>query len=348
MKKLSMLLISLCLAFGLTAQNIDDLIFQDKDKEETKESIKNDVIQVNFKPKSARRAMLYSALFPGAGQFYADKSALTTYLFPVLEAAMIGGIVYFSSQGSKKEKVFEKYANGETITQTFTYVVHDTTYSFTYTGPRYNRDFQSYVEDNLMGLNYRGKPVLQQSFNDIYDGTLFRLDSKNSQHFYEDIGKYNRYIFGWVDWFANFAIDPRANNASIQDSTLSVLNLPEFRGAWVTSGDNFETFRWNSNYRIEDFLNPGVDNPVPPSLPSASPMRQKYIALRNDSKDQYSYASYFTMGLAFNHIASAIDAVVLTNKTNRSALTQNPLQLHYYTALRESRITPSLGLSYNF
>lgn len=343
MKRLSLILISLCLAFSLAAQNIDDLIFQDKDKEETDKTIKNDIIKVNFKPKSARRAMLYSALVPGAGQFYADKSSLMTYLFPVLEAAMIGGIVYFNSQGGKKEKAFEKYANGENITQTFTYVVHDTTYTYTYTGPRYNRGFQNAVQAALMNYN-------PPSFEDIYDSYLFRLDTNNSQHFYEDIGKYPKYVFGWADWFANFAMDPTADNTSSDADILCILDDLAFRNAWVVSGYDTQhptEFRWISNRRIADLLN-GVENPVPPNLPSASPLRQKYIALRNDSKDQYAYASYFTLGLAFNHIASAVDAVLLTNRINRNAITQNPLQFHYYTDFRDNQLTPSLGLSYNF
>ena len=40
----------------------------------------------------------------------------------------------------------------------------------------------------------------------------FRLDDTNTQHFYEDIGKYPRYVFGWTDWFQIYS---KNNNGEI-------------------------------------------------------------------------------------------------------------------------------------
>lgn len=330
MKKLILLLLLASLGLGLMAQNIDDMIFKDEDQKDTS----SDIIKVNYQKKDARKAMLFSTLLPGAGQFYADKSALTTYIFPALELAMIGGIVYFSIQGNDKTEVFEKYATGETINHSFTYTVGGETFTRTYEGPRYNRNFQTQVQEVLKAVNAY----------DIYDDSFFRLDPTNTQHFYEDIGKYNKYVFGWADWYYTFAINP--------ETGVFVLDDDNYSDSWIWAGSTdpqlIHLRRWTSNIRIEDYLNGYTDNPIPPGSAVASPMRQKYIELRKEANDQYSYARLFTLGLAFNHIAAAVDAVLLTNKVNRLAISQSDLKLYYYADLRSDRFTPSVGLRYSF
>ena len=91
---------------------------------------------INFEKKDARLAMLYSAVLPGAGQFYANPSAVITYIFPILEVAMIGGMIYYDKQRDEKTKDYEKYANVEIFTHTFNYNVGGVDYSYTYTGTR--------------------------------------------------------------------------------------------------------------------------------------------------------------------------------------------------------------------
>ena len=50
-----------------------------------------------------------------------------------------------------------------------------------------------------------------------------------------------------------------------------------------------------------------------------------------------------------NHIASSIHAFVLTKQVNKTYLTEAPpVQLKYYTALRDGRVQPSLGLVWTF
>ncbi len=44
--------------------------------------VTNDLIKQNYNRKSAQLAMVMSMLVPGAGQFYANKTVLTTYYFP--------------------------------------------------------------------------------------------------------------------------------------------------------------------------------------------------------------------------------------------------------------------------
>jgi len=145
MKRFLLIILALTMLISLSAQkNIDDLLFGEEQTEEVpakdeklSTSANDDFIRINFQKKDARRAMLYSALLPGLGQFYADKSALSTWVFPIVEAGLIGGIIYFNISGDKKTEDFEYYATGETINQTFNYTVNGVDYSYQYEGPRY-------------------------------------------------------------------------------------------------------------------------------------------------------------------------------------------------------------------
>lgn len=323
------------LGANLAAQqndNLDDLIFGDQKDPKAND----DIIKVNFEKKNARRAMLYSAILPGAGQFYADRTAISTYIFPVLELAMIGGIVYFYGKGNKKTDEFEQYATGDSITQVFNYTVNGQDYSYTYHGPRYNRAYQDSSQTKLKNF---------YAF-DIYDDGMFRLDPTNTQHFYEDIGKYNKYVFGWADWYHNFATNPTSST----DDT--VWGDPTFDPAWIWAGNpdpqTINLLRWTGNIRIEDLLNGVTNNPVAPGNPNASPMRQEYIEMRKDANKMYSYGRLFSLGMVFNHIASAVDAVMLTQKVNRMSLSDTGVKFRYFTEVRDSYITPSLGITWKF
>ena len=336
MKKTLLILFCLGLLWPLLAKDdSDDWIFAPApNKTNEQKSQENDeLIKVNFQKKDARLAMLFSALLPGAGQFYADKSAITTWIFPILEAGIIGSIVYFNMQGDRRTDDFEKYANGENAKLSFRYTINDTEYSLDYDGPRYNRSFQAKTE-----------AVLRDFYpHDIYDQNFFRLDDMNTQHFYEDIGKYNKYIFGWADWYYNFAVDPRDGSFAFEND--------DFNDAWIWADTQYEHSRiWTANVRIEDFLSGfGETHHIAPSTLIASPSRQKYIQMRKDANASYSNGRIATLALAFNHIAASINAYVLTNKVNKTYLTQAPaLQFKYFTALKDGRVQPSLGLNWNF
>lgn len=131
MKRFILLTITLMMMISLFGQSdIDDLIFgpEKQDQAPAKDPklakpTDDDFIKVNFAKKDARLAMLFSALLPGAGQYYADKSALSTWIFPIVEVGLIGGIIYYNVSGDKRTDDFEKYATGEIITQTFNYTV---------------------------------------------------------------------------------------------------------------------------------------------------------------------------------------------------------------------------------
>jgi hypothetical protein len=279
--------------------------------------ITNDLIKVNYAKKDARLAMLMSMVLPGAGQFYADKSSITTYIFPALEAVFLGGYIYYHQQGKKKTDVYEKYANGEVIT----YTKPD---GSTVTSTRYVRGLQTEVQNIMINI----LPSATSNVADIYEPSYFRLDSNNTQHFYEDIGKYGHYTFGWIDWYYRFALAPNGSVA------------PEFRfeNAGTASAS------WVGNVALWG----GSTATIKQDSPNASPMRYKYIDLRNDAKAEYAKSRFFMFALAFNHLASGVDAVRLTQKVNRLSLSQAAPQLNLYAAMKDDEIIPMLGMKWEF
>jgi len=319
MKQLIVLCIILIASQLLFAQgkagSIDDWLFEqpsDTNRSSLSDTlITNDLIRENYAKKDVRLALLMSLAVPGAGQYYANKKSVTTYIFPALELAFIGGLIYYNSEGNKKSDIYEKYANGEVVT----YTKPDGT---TITSTRYRRDFQNSVQSIMIAIN----PL------DIYEQSYFRLDNTNTQHFYEDIGKYGHYTFGWIDWYYRFAIDQTGALAP----QFNFENAGTQNAAWIGN-----TPLWGTNPQ-----NTKPDNPT------ASPMRYKYIDLRNDAKGDYATARFFTFAIAFNHIASGLDAVRVTQKVNRFSLAQSAPQFDLYAAIPNGNITPMLGLKWQF
>jgi len=116
MKKFILLIFIAGFAFCLFSQekpktDIDQWLNQTEEEQQNamRDSVvTNDLIKINYNRKNAQLAMAMSMLVPGAGQFYANKTVLTTYIFPVLEIGLIGGLVYFNNQGKDKTKKIRK------------------------------------------------------------------------------------------------------------------------------------------------------------------------------------------------------------------------------------------------
>ena len=166
----------------------------------------DELFKTDYEKKSAKKAMILSAIFPGAGEFYADRTAITTYIFPVLEIGLWAGFFYYNAEGKSIEDDYKKYATKEKIgeyeNEMHIEVENNTTGEIFYEKDiepgdpiyRYERWRQYMSQENLK----------YHSNNTFYDNH-FRLDETNTQHFYEDIGKYDKYIFGWADWFDIYA-----------------------------------------------------------------------------------------------------------------------------------------------
>lgn len=302
----------------LLADASNDWLWQDEKQEEPDDKplpVSQELIKLDFQQKDARLAMLYSMILPGAGQFYADKSAFTTYVFPVIELGLIAGNMVYRNRGDKKTRDFERYANGEDIA----YTLGD---GSVITTRRYDRSRQNRVQTLLMNLNQ----------SDIYDSGYFRLDATNTQHFYEDIGKYEYYVFGWADWYYHFATDEAGNE---QDPI------------WYPQPDaNNPGWVWDANYPLWNDPDMGFSTTVfvRKNSHASTPMRKEYIRMRNYAKEDYYTAERFIIGLAFNHLAAGLDAIRVTRNVNKGI---SP-RLQYHSTLKNNHLTPVINLSWDF
>ncbi len=115
--------------------------------------------------KSTTRAFIYSLLLPGAGQLY-NGSALKALAFFGVEALSWAGHLSWDSNGDDKTILFENFAN--------THWSQDS--------------YEDYLE-----LNWDTRDD-----DDISSFTHHLPDTK-TQQYYEMIGKYNQFVFGWDD-----------------------------------------------------------------------------------------------------------------------------------------------------
>jgi hypothetical protein len=266
------------------------------------QELNNDIIQVNYEKKSLAKAMILSSLFPGAGQFYANKRSITTYIFPIIEIGLLAGYFINYNNGLDKEDDYQIFANDH-----------------------YNREHQYYAENDLIN-----DPANNSNFYNDH----FRLDDTNTQHFYEDIGKYNKYVFGWDDWFDIFAINGEGNTVS-----------PEWLWEETAEGKNL----WIGN---------NVTNPSSTYLPNSnysdpytiySGFRADYIEMRQDAESSYDKAELFSFGIVANHILAAIDAVRLTKKYNLEYLSNtSQLEIKIAPIFVNNNISPALMISKRF
>ncbi len=310
MRKYLFIIVLACLSLNILAQPlIEDL------------ELDNDVIQVNYQKKSSKLAVTMSAILPGAGSIYVNPSRWVGYIFPIIEGALIYGYISTRQDAIDQERAYEKYVNGETIT-----LYDPQSGQEIYSGPRYNREFQSLVETYVSGVNT----------GDIYDlgaNGFYRLDQQNTQHFYEDVGKYDKYIYGWADWYERYAYNGQGSlnqgyiDPIVQWSTDSEDVNHTIIGYEITNTDNYS-----------ENINDGY----------YSPMREKYIQMRRDAQDQYNKADYFLYGMLLNRLVSAIDAGLAVKKYNKNYISQSNFQFNYAATSKNDRFTPMVFLTQRF
>jgi hypothetical protein len=292
-----------------------------------------DFFKMEYKQKSARKAMLLSTLFPGAGQIYANPKAITGYIFPVIEIGLWVGYFHFNSEGKKIESNYEKYANKEIIgfyDRDITILFNDGSQINISEGDpiyRYERGRQKFVQEDL----------IFHANNPFYTNH-FRLDETDTQHFYEDIGKYNKYIFGWADWFDIYATNSNGNwDAPSPDTSNPVSFWKWDNNKWIGNDPQNTTSEYYEN-PILYIQNNGI----------YSDMRAEYIDMRLDAEDQYKKGNLLLVGTAVNRIVSAIDALRVTNRQNLAYLAKHDVQIKITPILVDNRISAGLVVQKRF
>jgi hypothetical protein len=276
-------------------------------EEPMQSSINENVVTEKYEKKNTIRAAALSALFPGAGQYYVDKSYFMTYVYPIVEIALWGLYFDYQKKGDDETEKYEYYANKEII-EVSGYYFNEDTKTIEYSEvpiatTRYSR-----------GLFNDAKGNLETAHGEIIP---FSLDETNTQHFYEDIGKYNKYVFGWHDWYNNY------------------YNGSGFGWNIVESDDNPNL--WIGNTDSEG----NVDAPY-------SQMRAKYIDMRGKAEDYYSNGDLCKVGILLNHAISSLDAIRLTRKYNKSNAVSKLPKVGLQSAIYNSELIPMLTVSKRF
>lgn len=141
-----------------------------------------------FKSKSTKRGFLYSLVVPGAGEFYAG-SKIKAVLFFGLEAGFWTGYFSYHKKGKDKENQYLAFADVHWNVQKYS----DSLNSW-YGVPK---DANGIVVDTP-GVYWHSETdsiVISHSIHPVADQPIDK-----SQQYYEEIGKYDQFRFGWDDF----------------------------------------------------------------------------------------------------------------------------------------------------
>lgn len=145
------------------------------ESDSVKEKVATDVY--GFKGKSIKRAFVYSLIIPGAGEFYAN-SKIKAVLFFGLDATLWTLYFNYHKKGKNKENEYKGFADQHWIED----------------------DYRDWLKDSL-DIQSRSDTCKYKDPK-TGDSTYLshHLPDKKTQQYYEMIGKYDQFKFGWDDF----------------------------------------------------------------------------------------------------------------------------------------------------
>jgi len=147
-------------------------------------------------PKSPRKAFFYSLLLPGAGQIYNGSTILKPILFLGLEAAGIYSYLNWHGNGGDLRDQYEAFADTSWFYDSYIdwfEAAHQVEYSgdsldkFGDRSRYWDKDINQWVNNysEHLDLEYPNDPNIGVPTKD--------------HAYYENIGKYEQFLFGWMD-----------------------------------------------------------------------------------------------------------------------------------------------------
>jgi hypothetical protein len=270
--------------------------------------------------KSASRAMLLSAAFPGAGQFYVNKRSITAYLFPVIEIGLWSLFANYRKKGDDGTTSFERYADEHyCIERQFRVQWHLIEFL---EGQGYTVERNRATIYNMGNINRPPDGWDWQNIESVApgNGSHFRLCKSDRQHYYEDLGKYDKYIFGWSDWYGH-NVSGTGNN----------IHVP-----WKTNG---QTLPMDIRIDGTDANPEGFD----------SELRTHYVSLRHKANGYYANARTTSFFILLNHGLAAVDANLAARRHNDSQqLRSASLTPVIRTTFFDNAPMPFVGLNLSF
>ncbi|MCK4547950.1 MAG: hypothetical protein KAW17_10975 [Candidatus Eisenbacteria sp.] len=234
--------------------------------------------------KSPGRAFFMSLVLPGSGELYAG--SMRGLAFLGIELLSWGGYVYYDGKGHDERTNYEAFADLHYEAARYRDVVNEICgkYENWPLDPDYpcqDCEFQHCAEDLDPG---EGNTYSENQCAMVRGH--FLLPDETGQHYYEDLGKYDKYIFGWDDWYEKYTFDNRRDAISWSE--------------WQP-GETWPT------------MNPPWDETV--GMDSEN--REKYRGMRRQSNDYLDRATYFTWFVLINHVGSALNAAFSARTHNR-------------------------------
>ena len=256
------------------------------------------------KPKSARKAFFLSLILPGLGEAYVGSKR--SFFFVGLEAAAWWMYMTNTKKGNDLEDDFRAFANthwhyDDNTPENVEYNYWNwLKYHFneSFVEQALEQKFGDDVVDNLQSTNYALidsllHETVKNSNSSIYDHAIETLPTTKTQQYYEMIGKYPQFIYGWED-IDDLDVNGNPLNPTLRDS-LGVTNK----------------------------YNEAIQN-------INSPMRIKYKDMRYDSNQKLKAGQRGIYIMLINRVLSAVDAGRLAyhhNKKMKSDLSM--VRIHF-------------------
>ncbi len=232
--------------------------------------------------RSTKRAFFYSLILPGAGELYAG-SYVKSAAFFACEAAFWSGFFFYLHRYNVKVDEFRDYAD-----------------------EHWYEDVWRQWYDSLCALK------------DTTELGIEILPDEHNQQYYEMIGKYDWFTFGWDD-----VVERDDYDSLVQASY-------EMAGLYPAD-------------QVHEVLVRDILSKIP------SPHREHYMEMRNDANEQYTIAKYFVGAAIVNHLLSAFDAAWTVKRRNdrlyKGFSGIQSIRLRPFVAMRGGRPTPSFALT---
>ncbi len=216
--------------FNLTANSFDDF------------PLPSDIF--NYSYRSPGRAFFYSLLIPGGGQVYTGSKTKAAFFIGV-EAALWVGYFSFHSDGQKKQDQYIDYANAHWSPELYTnWLIEEL----------------GITDDSSTYYDANGQP---------HEFSHHLPDVKNQQY-YEMVGKYDQFLYGWKDtdyrsgdltsdWRSSYLLMRNSSNNAFGKAKaaaiFSIANhlLSAFEAAWSAKRfnkkqDTFSQWKLNAGF----------------------------------------------------------------------------------------------------
>ena len=252
--------------------------------------------------KSPGRAMLYSGLLPGMGQYYLG-SKKRTLLFAGIEAVALGTWYHYKSLGDDQTKSFQNFANDN---WSFARWIHDY-YNWTDAPDSIRIIFLNTTTDGCDEDNTQN-----HCYPDIWDAShnvSFTWEHNEYPYFIKSSNAGFDEVYNYLCDNSEL-IDDQECNASIDE----ILTLMEEHDIEITLDHHF----YENIGKYDDFFAGWYDNDdiylitKSNSEPLAlSPKKKEYRNMWDKANDEYyKVAGYALSTLMANHVGSMLDALL--------------------------------------